>query len=192
MIARAVTVAAVIVVLAVTGCTKGPDGSSPTAPAGSAGQSADPGSAADPTAAREAAPEGARFTFDQAARWPDGVEVQVTTITARTATATERGAEGTDGHLVEADIQVSNGSDQPFDTAQVAVWGYYDRVGAPKVSDSSGRLGVRLAGVLQPGETGQVPMGFAIPADRLGAVTVMIVGDSAHPAVQFSGAVSAG
>lgn len=194
MIGRVLTVGAVIAVLTVTGCSK--DAGQPGGvadPTPTAGQAAEPGTAGapgDPAAAREEAPEGRQFSFEQAARWPDGVEVQVTTITGRTASDTEQGAEGTDGHLVEADIMVSNESDQPFDTAQLQVWGYYDRVGAPKIIDTSGRLAVSMGGVLAPGETGSVPMGFAIPADRVGAVTVMVVGDQAHPAVQFTGPVT--
>lgn len=155
-------------------------GSTPTAPQ------------ADPNAAPTDPPGGERFGFDQAARFGDGMLVQVSTIKSAKASPQQHGAEGTDANMVVAEILVTNSTSGPLPTEPIKVYGYYfTDVGAPKIIDPTGALGNSFQGTLQPGEQAKATMGFAIPADAMGDVTIMIDGGTGdHGPVQFSGAVS--
>ncbi|OYO25261.1 hypothetical protein CGZ93_02115 [Enemella dayhoffiae] len=135
-------------------------------------------------------PEGDKFTFDQAARYSDGVLVEVSTITRAKATPQQHGAEGTEGSIAVAEILITNQSNKPYDTAPIKVWGYYGDVGAPKILDDSKKLGDSFRGVVQPGGQARATMGFAIPSEAMNDVTIMIdAGAPDKSAVQFSGPV---
>lgn len=145
----------------------------------------------DRRAAPTTAPEGTQFGFDQAARWEDGVQVEVSSIKASSASSGQTGAEGTGGEMVVVDLLVTAGSAEvrldPF-----VVHGYYgaDGVGAPMVTDPAGQLGDRFAGTLRPGESGRAGFGFAIPRDQLAVVTVTVDrADGRTEPVMFTGPI---
>ncbi|MDO5500224.1 MAG: hypothetical protein Q4F67_11165 [Propionibacteriaceae bacterium] len=135
-------------------------------------------------------PSGAEFTLDQAAVFDDGVRFEVSSIAAGEATSTQTGAEGTDGHVVTAEITVTNGSDTAFDLAPIRVWGYYDEIGAPMIVDSTGAVGDRFAGTAEPGQAARARFGFAMPSEGFETVTIMIDGGTAdHGIMQFRGPI---
>lgn len=145
---------------------------------------------ADPVAAPTDPPTGEKFTFDQAARYDDGVLVEISTIKKAQATPQQHGAEGTDGNVVIAEILVTNQSSKPYDTAAITVLGYYHDVGAPKIVDETKAVGDSFTGVVPPGGQAKAVMGFAMPADQLENVTIVIDGGAADKGpVQFSGPV---
>lgn len=174
--------AVLVVVLVATGCAGAPGpGPTPT--------TARP--TFDHTSIPTADPTGARFTFDQAATFDDGVAIQVNEISAGTAGDGVTGAEGTDGSIVTAQIMITNGGDVVLPGEQVQVWGFYDNVGAPKVVDPSGALGDSFRGDIPPGDRVVATMGWAMPADRLGAVSIMVRDNvPGHGPVRFTGPVA--
>ncbi|OYN96778.1 hypothetical protein [Enemella evansiae] len=184
-----------LAVLPLAGCGKppAPGATTPGASAGADGPGTIPSSSptrADPVAAPTDPPTGDKFTFDQAARYDDGVLVEIATIAKAVTNPQQHGAEGTEGSMVVAEILVTNQSSQPYDTSAITVWGYYDDVGAPKIVDETKQLGDSFSGVVQPGAQAKATMGFAIPADQLQNVTIMIDGGAADKGpVQFSGPV---
>ena len=140
-------------------------------------------------------PDGQQFTFDDAATFPNGLRIQINEITAKDTTkdkdASEiHGAEGTDGHIVVAEVQVTNDTTLSLAGEQLQVWGFYGNVGAPKVVDASGALGDSFQGAIRPGERVTASMGWAIPADRTDDVTIMVQDNiPGHQPVRFTGPV---
>ncbi|WP_460769975.1 hypothetical protein [Mariniluteicoccus flavus] len=184
---------AVSLATALTACGKDPGttpppGPSSSAPAGAPGGPAQP--SYDPTEAPTRPPEGTEFSFDQAARYDDGVLIEIGDIHATTATGTQHGAEGTSGQVVIAEIVVTNKSGAPFVTDTMKVWGYYAGVGAPKIVDSTGAVGDSFRGTVAPGGQAKAVMGFVMPHDQLGDITIEVDGgDDAHGPLQFTGTV---
>lgn len=188
--ARAALVVATCLVAPLAACGKDP-GTPAGSPTPATTRTASAAASVDPTMAPTAPPEGTEFTFDQAARYDDGVLVEVDDIHAAKATATQQGAEGTSGDVVLVGIVVTNRSTKPFVTDQMVVSGYYAKVGAPKLVDSSGAVGDSFKGTVPAGGQARAAFGFAIPADQLDEVTIMVDGgDDAHGPVQFTGKVT--
>lgn len=168
------------------GCGRPPE-SAPDAPGGFRSIEAD----ADRRAARADPPSGTEFTFNQAAEFGDGVRFEVASIAAGKASATQTGAEGTDGEIVTAEILITNGSKEDFDAGPVRVWGYYAGVGAPMITDSTDQVGDSFTGTVAPGQRAVARFGFAMPHTELASVTIMMDGGGdEHGIVQFTGAVS--
>ena len=144
----------------------------------------------DHTSVPSTDPEGQQFSFDDAATVPEGLALQVNEVESREADSEIRGAEGTDGNIVVATIMITNNSEEPFPATQVQVWGFYGVVGAPKVTDGAGTLGDSFTGEVQPGESVVASIGWAIPADRMDEVTIMIDDNvEGHSPVRFTGEV---
>ncbi|GAB3624955.1 hypothetical protein GCM10027418_30410 [Mariniluteicoccus endophyticus] len=186
----AILALAVGVALSACGKAPAPTPTGTPAPSNAAPAPSD-GSAVDPTDPPTSPPEGDEFTFDQAARYDDGVTVEIGTIKGSQVTPTQSGAEGTAGHVVLAEIVVINKSAQPFVTDKMVVHGYYSGVGAPKIVDTSGAVGDSFKGTVAPGASAKATMGFAMPADQLDHVTIMVDGgDDSHGPLQFTGQIA--
>lgn len=187
----AALLAAAALTVTLSGCGKDPGTSAPTASASKGARTSAPAQPTrNPTEAPTSPPEGAPFTFDQAARYDDGVLVEVSTIEAKKTSPTQQGADGTGGEVVIAVIVVTNQSKQPFVADKMAIDGYYDQTGAPKIVDSSGAVGDSFKGTIPPGGQAKATFGFAMPHDNLDHVTIMVDGgDDAHGPVQFNGSV---
>ena len=70
------------------------------------------------------------------------------------------------------------------------MWGFYGVVGAPKVQDATGALGDSFTGEVQPDESVVASIGWAIPADRMDEVTIMVDDNvEGHSPVRFTGEV---
>lgn len=175
--------------LGLAGCGTPPEELAPTpSPGASSTPSATP--TEDTVAAPTFAPAGGEFGLDQAAEFPDGLRIEVTSIKTATANEQQNGAEGTNGNMVVAEIGITNNTGSAYPTDPIQVWGFYDGVGAPKVRDTSGALGDRFSGTIGEGESAVATMGFAIPADRLNNVAIMVdTRNEAHGPVQFIGQV---
>lgn len=172
-----------------TSCGKDPGTPAPSSAAGRTAAPSQP--MKNPTDAPTTPPEGTPFTFDQAARYDDGVLIEVSTIEAKRATATQEGAEGTNGDVVIATLVITNRSSQPFVTDAISVDGYYSLTGAPKIVDGSGAVGDSFKGTIPPGGQAQATFGFAMPHDNLDEVAIVVDGgDDAHGPVRFTGRVA--
>lgn len=190
-----IAAAALVTALAVTGCGTPPPTpeSSPTpgASASATASAAPETPAEDNLAAPTFAPEGDEFSLDQAAEFPDGLRVEVASITKSTANEQQHGAEGTSGTMVVVEIGLTNNTGSSYPTDPLKVFGFYHGVGAPKIRDTSGALGDSFSGTLGNGESAVAKMAFAIPADQLDQVTVMVdTGKGDQNPVQFTGKVS--
>lgn len=196
--AKSLSALVVVASLALTGCGQAPSSQTAPPPADhSADDSADPTPAPtepqDPAKAPSTPPEGVKFTFDQAARWDDGLTVEISTIKKAKANENQRGAEGTEGDIVIAEILVSNETKAEYDTSVLRVWGYYGFVGAPKIIDSTRAVGDSFSGTIPPGGKAKAAMAWAIPADSMEEVTIMVDGNSpSHGKLQFTGPVTEG
>lgn len=181
--------------LTLAGCGTPPPPAPPTPSPGSSAPAGTPGSAPqtpteDRLAAPTFAPEGDEFGLDQAAEFPDGLRVEVNSIAKATANEQQHGAEGTDGTMVVVEIGLTNGTGNSYPTDPIKVWGFYDGVGAPKIRDTSGALGDSFSGTIGDGESAVAKMAFAIPADKLDKVTIMVdTTNAAQGPVQFIGSV---
>ncbi|MGY4719070.1 DUF4352 domain-containing protein [Naumannella cuiyingiana] len=177
-------------VLAVTACT--PPGPQRPTPAPT---SAEPTSTIDPAdryAPPTEPPAGDEFGLEDAARYEDGVQLQLASITAGTASESMTGAEGTDGEIVTAVIEVVNDGNRSVNLSNWVVQGYYGEadVGAQLVGDSEGAVGDSFEGAVGPGQTVTGAFAFAVPASELGNVTVAVDRrDDVNDPVQFTGAV---
>lgn len=145
----------------------------------------------NPTQAPTDPPMGEQFTFDQAAAYADGLSIEIAKISKGETTATQTGAEGTQGQIVTAEILVINRTPNPFDSSTIQVWGYYSGVGAPKIVDSTGAVGDSFDGEIPAGQRAKAVMAWAIPHEDLNDITIMIDGGTPdHGAIQFTGPVS--
>lgn len=186
---------ALVAGLTLAGCGTPPPPAGPTPSPGSASTSAAPDAAPqtpaeDNLAAPTFAPDGEEFSLDQAAEFPDGLRVEVNSIAKATANEQQHGAEGTSGTMVVVEIGLTNKTGSSYPTDPIKVWGFYDGVGAPKIRDTSGALGDSFSGTIGDGESAVAKMAFAIPADKLDKVTIMV--DTKNPQqgpVQFTGTV---
>lgn len=177
---RAAVVATTLIAV-LTGCSEQP--SEPPAPT--------PQPTYDHTSIPTTDPEGDQFTLDDRATFPNGLAYQIDTLTHQRATDEIHGADGTEGNVVVATIRVINQSTEPLPGEAIQVWGFYDNVGAPKVVDDTGALGDSFHGEILPGEKVTATMGWAMPADRMSSVTIMIEDNQpGHTPVRFTGPVS--
>lgn len=140
-------------------------------------------------------PTGEVFRFDEAARFSDGVQIEVQKVTAQLAGEGDQGAEGTDGQIVVAEVLISNDSPATFDANRIIVQGFYgESVGAPLVVDADGAFGTGFEGVVEAGEDVRATFAFAIPHAQLKNVAIYVfiytLDDPEHPAVRFSGRVA--
>lgn len=193
------------VTLAVAGCSPSspPPPGTPSLPI-TAAKSPTAGNRIDPekptaepdrTMAPTQAPTGEVFGFDQAARFSDGVQIEVQKVTAQQAGEGDQGAEGTDGQIVVANVLISNDSPSTFDASRIIVQGFYgEGIGAPLVVDADGAFGVGFTGVVEPDEKVQATFAFAIPHSELENVAISVyiytLDEPEHPAIQFSGKVA--
>ncbi len=168
------------------------DPASPTA-----GNRIDPDKPAEPdrTMAPTQAPTGEVFGFDEAARFSDGVQIEVHQVTAQRAGEGDQGAEGTDGQIVVANVMITNDSSSTFDASRIIVQGFYgEGIGAPLVVDADGAFGVGFTGVVEPSEEVQATFAFAIPHSELENVAISVyihtLDEPEHPAIQFRGKVA--
>lgn len=188
----ALIAAALITAVSVAGCgTPQPSPTPSTTPVASATPSAAPTTPVeDNLAAPTFAPEGDEFSLDQAAELPDGLRIEVASITKSTANEQQHGAEGTSGTMVVVEIGLTNNTGSSYPTDPIKVFGFYHGVGAPKIRDTSGALGDSFSGTIGNGESAVAKMAFAMPADQLDQVTVMVdSGKGDQNPVQFTGKV---
>jgi hypothetical protein len=148
--------AAVLSVLAVTGCTAVRTGS------GTVG----PGSGAAPAAATETGGGVATATWGQRYTWPDGVAVEVGAPTP--CTPGEYAAPDGIVRAVKVTITVVNGGKEPLDSG-VLMFGMDAQHGgqkAEKVFDSGGECGGGLdSSTVLPGKTFTATQGIAVGAE---------------------------
>lgn len=145
----------------------------------------------DSLAAPTDAPDGTPFTLDQAARYDDGVLVEIESAKVAKAEPKVTGAEGTNGELIIATVVITNQSQQPFGLDKVQIDGWYAGVGAPKVLDPSGKLGDSMKGSVPAGGSARASIGFAMPHVHANDITIVVDGgDDAHGPLMFSGAAS--
>ncbi len=132
-----------------------------------------------------------RFTFDDIAEYPDGLEIEVAGAVAVRADATDRGAESTGGEMVSASIRVGNNTEHAYDPTSVRVFATYGRgTAAPLVLDATGDLQRGFTASIPVGGEATTPMGFAIPVTGLAKVTFTVdPGDIQHEPVSFTGRV---
>ena len=132
-----------------------------------------------------------RFSFDDIAEFPDGVEFEMAGTVASQAEATTRGAESTKGQMVTVSIRIGNATELPYDTNKVAVTASYGKgTPAPLVLDTIGELQTGFSGSVAPSDETVMPFGFAIPFSQLKKVTYTVdPGDDQHEAVSFTGKV---
>ena len=132
-----------------------------------------------------------RFTFDDIAGFPDGVEFEMAGTVASQAESTVVGAESTKGQMVTVSIRIGNASELPYDAGNVTVTAT-DAAGrpAPLVLDTIGELQRGFTGSVAPGDETVAPFGFAISYAQLQKVTFVVdPGDETHEAVSFTGKV---
>ena len=132
-----------------------------------------------------------RFTFDDIAEYPDGLEIELTGAVATRAEAEDRGAESTGGEMVSASIRVGNNTELVYDPTSVRVFATYgNNTVAPLVLDASGELQRGFSAPIPAGGEATTPMGFAIPITGLGKVTFTVdPADQQHEPVSFTGKV---
>lgn len=201
---RSIAATALLAVLLATGCSPsspdgGDDASEPaaTATAESPEPTGDPSVVGPPlserTAAPTDAPEGDSFSFDEAARFDDGLQVEVVDVKTGRAGADDEGADGTDGQIITAEILISNETTSPFNARTVTVQAFYgDGVGAPMVLDEKGDYVAGFDDDVAAGQDIQGTFAFAVPKDQAKRITLEVNcnDDHLHPPVQFSGSAS--
>ncbi len=187
MTARRLSAALLVALVALLAAGCGSGGTGTTTP------SAPPGATTTPGAVRTPPPvtKDQRFTFDDIAEFPDGVEFEMAGTVASQAEATVRGAESTKGQMVTVSIRIGNATELPYDANKVAVTASYGKdTPAPLVLDTIGELQTGFSGSVAPSDETVMPFGFAIPFSELGKVTYTVdPGDDQHEAVSFTGKV---
>jgi len=150
---------------------------------------------APPVVAREGVDPAARTIeaapadFAAPASWSDGAAVRV--VAARQQVTSGNGpGELTGQPQTVFELELVNGSGAPLVLDGVVVQASYGDP-ATQAGPLYDRETIDFAGTLAPGETATAVYSFAVPADRLGAVTLVVdVDGSRFPAV-FSGVVPA-
>lgn len=148
---------------------------------------------APPVVTREGVPESARTVtaapadFAAPAAWSDGVTVRVVEARQQVTTGSGPGELAGQPQTVFR-LELVNGSGAPLDLSAVVVQAGYDdpAVQASPLYDAET---VDFGGPLAPGGTATAVYSFAIPADRLGAVSLSVDVDGYRFPAVFSGAV---
>ncbi|MGY1773243.1 hypothetical protein [Blastococcus sp. SYSU D00813] len=162
----------------------------PTAPPPTATQPPAP-----PVVTREGVPGSARTVtaapadFTAPAAWSDGVTVRVVEARQQVTTGSGPGELAGQPQTVFR-LEVVNGSGAPLDLTAVVVQASYGDPAA-QASPLYDAETVDFAGALAPGGTASAVYSFAIPADRLGAVSLSVDVDGYRFPAVFSGAVPA-
>jgi hypothetical protein len=164
-----------------------------TASASSSGGSANP----TPTASSESprqVPADQRFSFDETARYDDGLQIEIAGTVADKAKQTDRGAEATRGEIVIASVRIENGTAQSFPAADVLISATYgDGKDAQIIIDKTEQLQSGFRGQIRARDEQVATVGFAIPFTQLGKVTFVVdPNDDVHDPVSFTGTVEHG
>lgn len=178
----ALSAAAVIAVVALTGC-----GSSGNTVTSGSDASAAPAAAAEtPAAAKTTGTFGDTITF------PNGVAVTVSK--AVVVPAAQYAAGAVEGQIVTFDLSVKNGGTEDFAAAlmgfpKVTVGAQGTQV--QNATDINAGIGSGTFSTILPGETQTVKLGYGIPAAEFGDVRMEVTGPtfSDKPAI-FKGAIN--
>jgi hypothetical protein len=187
-------------VLTVVGCSArgdGPPATGGTADEGAATPSATPSVGATPTGAsetpRRVAPD-QQFSFDETARYDDGLQIEIAGTVADKAKQTDHGAEATHGEIVIASVRIENGTAETFPAADVGISASYG-IGkdAQIIIDKTDQLQSGFRGSIKKGDEQIATIGFAVPFSELGKVTIVVdPNDDVHDPVSFAGTVERG
>jgi hypothetical protein len=186
-------------VLTVPGCSASSDESPATsgASAGAASSSAATSAGAStPTSAetpRRVTPD-QQFSFDETARYDDGLQIEIAGTVADKAKQTDRGAEATRGEIVIASVRIENGTPETFPAADVLISASHGSgKDAQIIIDKTDQLQSGFRGSIKKGEEQIAAIGFAVPFSELGKVTVVVdPNDDVHDPVNFTGTVERG
>jgi hypothetical protein len=188
-------------VLTVLGCSASSDGSPAaggTGEEGAATTSATPSvGASTPISSSEASGRVApdqQFSFDETARYDDGLQIEIAGTVADKAKQTDRGAEATHGEIVIASVRMENGTAAAFPAADVGISASY---GAGKdaqiIIDKTNQLQSGFSGSIKKGDEQIATIGFAVPFSELGKVIIVVdPNDDVHDPVSFAGTVERG
>jgi hypothetical protein len=189
--------------LLVSGCSSSDQGSpagggtgdrpTVTGSPSSSGGSAKPTPAATSDTPRQV-PADQRFSFDETARYDDGLQIEIAGTVADKAKQTDQGAEATRGEIVIASVRIQNGTAQSFPAADVLISASYgDGKDAQIIIDKTDQLQSGFRVQIRPHDEEVATLGFAIPFTELGKVTFVVdPNDDVHDPVSFTGKVEHG
>jgi hypothetical protein len=142
---------------------------------------------------RRAAPD-QQFSFDETARYDDGLQIEIAGTVADKAKQTDRGAEATHGEIVIASVRIENGTAETFPATDVGVSASYGSGrDAQIIIDKTDQLQSGFRGSIRRGDEQIATIGFAVPFSELGKVTVVVdPNDDVHDPVSFAGTVERG
>lgn len=182
---------ALIASLALVGCSVEAGAPVPAKPAAQVASSA-AAEAPAPTTEPPAAIKDKIAKFGESFEYLDGLTVTVTGAGAGIASDTAAGAEVTEGQMYLFTVEVMNGSEEIFDPAMFRAEVNYGPEGtaASMVFDSAQNIGDRFQGRILPGKKQTVTYAFAIPADKLGEVLMIVSPSYEHAEKLFSSPLS--
>ncbi|HET9872725.1 MAG TPA: hypothetical protein VFP89_09045 [Propionibacteriaceae bacterium] len=143
---------------------------------------------AEPT---HAGPGVTAFALGDIAQFDDGLQIEVAGAVATKAKKGYQGAEATNGEIVVVAVRIENGTEEEYPAESVIVSATYGTdTPAAMITDPTGELQRGFVGVVPLEGELVAPLGFAIPFDAVGKVTVTVdCRDDIHPAITFSGRV---
>jgi hypothetical protein len=181
-------------VLTVLGCSASGGG---TGDEGTASPAAATSTGATPTRAsetpRRVTPD-QQFTFDETARYDDGLQIEIAGTVADKAKQTDRGAETTHGQIVIASVRIENGTAEAFPAADVLISASYaSGTDAQIIIDKTDQLQSGFRGSIKKRDEQIATIGFAVPFSEFDKVTVVVdPNDDVHDPVSFAGPVERG
>ena len=183
---------ALIASLALVGCSVEAGAPVPAKPAAQVASSASAEAPAPAPTTEAPAVRDKIAKFGESFEYMDGLAVTVTGAGAAIASETAAGAEVTEGQMYLFTVEVVNGSEEIFDPAMFMAEVNYGPEGtaASQVFDSAQNLGDRFQGRILPGKKQTVTYAFAIPADKLGEVLMIVSPSYEHAEQLFSSPLS--
>ena len=139
-------------------------------------------------------PADQQFSFDETARYDDGLQIEIAGTVADKAKKSDRGAEATRGEIVIASVRIENGTAASFPAADVLISASYgDGKDAQIIIDQTDQLQSGFRSQIRPRAEQVATLGFAIPFQELGKVTFVVdPNDDVHDPVSFTGKVEHG
>lgn len=168
----------VAVLLGLSGCT-----SPPTVPVDTPSSPVAASSSAPPSVAASQ-----EFTFDDIARFDDGLEVEIAGTEANT---TDQGATSSGGDIVIASVRIENKTEAAYDPVDLKVSASYaGGTPAPMVIQKAKGLTGTFPGVIEVGDEGVAAVAFAVPSAEQKKITILVdPNDEEHDPVSFTGEI---
>ena len=127
--------------------------------------------------------------YDSQFIWDDNLAVHVKPVGLAKASATAAGAEATAGDMYLFEISIINGTGKTFDPAMFQADVNYGATGAAaqRVFDSGQGIGDNFQGKILSGKQQTVKFAYAIPADQLADVQMVVSPSFMHTEAIFTG-----